>query len=171
MGCPRYRHRPVMSVPGLYDPTSIMNADQLSLAMREGWVKLAFYLLSFFYYLYGYRICSDSMAAIHALWDSSEDLNNDLSGALSLLSPACFTVVWVPGHAGITSNQLAHKCAREMNSRVPVVPWPYPPIAVEACFYKKTLRYKNLRHSFQTLPPPHPSLHCPNKYTQSHSTQ
>uniref|UniRef100_A0A131XGR2 Putative er vesicle integral membrane protein involved in establishing cell polarity n=1 Tax=Hyalomma excavatum TaxID=257692 RepID=A0A131XGR2_9ACAR len=49
----RYRHRPVMSVPGLYDPTSIMNADQLSLAMREGWVKLAFYLLSFFYYLYG----------------------------------------------------------------------------------------------------------------------
>ncbi|XP_077494041.1 protein cornichon [Amblyomma americanum] len=49
----RYRQRPVMSVPGLYDPTSIMNADQLSRAMREGWVKLAFYLLSFFYYLYG----------------------------------------------------------------------------------------------------------------------
>lgn len=49
----RYRQRPVMSVPGLYDPTSIMNAEQLSRAMREGWVKLAFYLLSFFYYLYG----------------------------------------------------------------------------------------------------------------------
>ncbi|XP_064487955.1 protein cornichon-like [Ornithodoros turicata] len=49
----RYRTRPVMSGPGLYDPTSIMNASQLSRAMKEGWVKLAFYLLSFFYYLYG----------------------------------------------------------------------------------------------------------------------
>ncbi|XP_064602573.1 protein cornichon homolog 1-like [Liolophura sinensis] len=48
----RYINRPVMSGPGLYDPTSIMNADELSRAMREGWVKLAFYLISFFYYLY-----------------------------------------------------------------------------------------------------------------------
>ncbi|XP_074657545.1 protein cornichon homolog 1-like [Tubulanus polymorphus] len=48
----RYMNRPVMSGPGLYDPTSIMNADQLSKAQREGWIKLAFYLLSFFYYLY-----------------------------------------------------------------------------------------------------------------------
>lgn len=48
-----YRKRPVMSGPGLYDPTTIMNADQLSKAQREGWIKLAFYLLSFFYYLYG----------------------------------------------------------------------------------------------------------------------
>ena len=45
-------HRPVMSGPGLYDPTTIMNADELSRAMKEGWCKLAFYLLSFFYYLY-----------------------------------------------------------------------------------------------------------------------
>jgi len=49
----RYINRPVMSSPGLYDPTSIMNADQLSRATREGWAKLGFYLLSFFYYLYG----------------------------------------------------------------------------------------------------------------------
>ncbi|CAH1405637.1 unnamed protein product [Nezara viridula] len=49
----RYRTRPVMSGPGLYDPTSIMNADVLTTCQREGWVKLAFYLLSFFYYLYG----------------------------------------------------------------------------------------------------------------------
>jgi len=49
----RYRTRPVMSGPGLYDPTSIMNADTLTKCQREGWVKLAFYLLSFFYYLYG----------------------------------------------------------------------------------------------------------------------
>ena len=50
----RYMHRPVMSGPGLYDPTSIMNADTLNKCQREGWVKLAFYLLAFFYYLYGY---------------------------------------------------------------------------------------------------------------------
>ncbi|KAJ8045436.1 Protein cornichon-like 1 [Holothuria leucospilota] len=48
----RYANRPVMSGPGLYDPTTIMNADVLSRCMREGWIKLAFYLLSFFYYLY-----------------------------------------------------------------------------------------------------------------------
>ncbi|XP_019764826.1 protein cornichon isoform X2 [Dendroctonus ponderosae] len=49
----RYRTRPVMSGVGIYDPTSIMNADQLTLSQREGWIKLAFYLISFFYYLYG----------------------------------------------------------------------------------------------------------------------
>lgn len=49
----RYKNRPVMSGPGLYDPTSIMNADTLSKCQREGWIKLAIYLLSFFYYLYG----------------------------------------------------------------------------------------------------------------------
>ncbi|GAB6018525.1 hypothetical protein CHUAL_000221 [Chamberlinius hualienensis] len=49
----RYRKRPLMSGHGLYDPTTIMNADELNKAQREGWIKLAFYLLSFFYYLYG----------------------------------------------------------------------------------------------------------------------
>nr|CAH7738981.1 unnamed protein product [Callosobruchus chinensis] len=52
----RYRTRPVMSGYGIYDPTSIMNADVLTRCQREGWIKLAFYLLSFFYYLYGYVI-------------------------------------------------------------------------------------------------------------------
>lgn len=53
--CPRSRYmsRPVMSGPGLYDPTTIMNADILAYCQKEGWCKLAFYLLSFFYYLYG----------------------------------------------------------------------------------------------------------------------
>lgn len=50
----RYMSRPVMSGPGLYDPTTIMNADILAFCQKEGWCKLAFYLLSFFYYLYGY---------------------------------------------------------------------------------------------------------------------
>lgn len=45
-----------MSQPGLYDPTTIMNADQLNKAVKEGWIKLAFYLISFFYYLYRYKI-------------------------------------------------------------------------------------------------------------------
>ena len=50
--CYRYMQRPVMSCPGLYDPTTIMNADELNRAQKEGWIKLGFYLISFFYYLY-----------------------------------------------------------------------------------------------------------------------
>ncbi|KAK2707428.1 protein cornichon-like [Artemia franciscana] len=51
--CYRYSKRPLMSSYGLYDPTNIMNADVLNACMREGWIKMIFYLLSFFYYLYG----------------------------------------------------------------------------------------------------------------------
>ncbi|XP_069049349.1 protein cornichon homolog 1 isoform X2 [Lepisosteus oculatus] len=40
----RYMSRPVMSGPGLYDPTTIMNADILAYCQKEGWCKLAFYL-------------------------------------------------------------------------------------------------------------------------------
>ena len=43
-----------MTGPGLYDPTNIMNSDTLSKAMKEGWIKLGVYLISFFYYLYGW---------------------------------------------------------------------------------------------------------------------
>ncbi|XP_053674832.1 protein cornichon [Anopheles nili] len=49
----RYANRPVMSGHGLYDPTSIMNTEVLRSCQREGWIKLAVYLISFFYYLYG----------------------------------------------------------------------------------------------------------------------
>lgn len=49
----RYVNRPVMTGPGLYDPTCIMNSDVLQHCQQEGWIKLAVYLLSFFYYLYG----------------------------------------------------------------------------------------------------------------------
>merc|ERR1711990_255425 len=49
----RYLNRPVMSSPGLYDPAAIMNSSVLDKCQREGWAKLAFYLLSFFYYIYG----------------------------------------------------------------------------------------------------------------------
>lgn len=45
-------NRPVMSGPGIYDPTTIMNFVQLQKVSREGWIKLGFYLISFFYYLY-----------------------------------------------------------------------------------------------------------------------
>uniref|UniRef100_A0A0N4Z8F1 Protein cornichon n=1 Tax=Parastrongyloides trichosuri TaxID=131310 RepID=A0A0N4Z8F1_PARTI len=48
----RYLTRPRMSTPGIYDPTTIMRANELRLAYREGWIKLGFYLISFFYYLY-----------------------------------------------------------------------------------------------------------------------
>lgn len=50
----RYKNRPVMTGPGLYDPTTVLSTDNLSKNMREGWIKLAIYLISFFYYIYGY---------------------------------------------------------------------------------------------------------------------
>lgn len=48
----KYRTRPLRSGFGIYDPTTIMNAQVLSLAQREGWIKLGFYMITFFYYLY-----------------------------------------------------------------------------------------------------------------------
>ncbi|GMT10524.1 hypothetical protein PFISCL1PPCAC_1821 [Pristionchus fissidentatus] len=48
-----YSKRPVMSGPGIYDPTTILNRVELNRCMKVSWVKLAFYLISFFYYLYG----------------------------------------------------------------------------------------------------------------------
>lgn len=40
-------------ISNIYDPTNIMNADQLSRASKEGWIKLFFNLFGFFYYIYG----------------------------------------------------------------------------------------------------------------------
>ncbi|VIO98494.1 Uncharacterized protein BM_BM6967 [Brugia malayi] len=48
----RYIQRPVMTGPGIYDPTTILNKNELQKALKEGWIKLGFYLISFFYYLY-----------------------------------------------------------------------------------------------------------------------
>ena len=48
-----------MSVPGLYDPTEVMNASVMSRCQKEGWIKLAFFLLCFFYYLYRWVIVND----------------------------------------------------------------------------------------------------------------
>lgn len=48
----RYWTRPIMSTAGIYDVTTIMNAQILSHCKHEGWSKLVFYLLLFFYYLY-----------------------------------------------------------------------------------------------------------------------
>uniref|UniRef100_A0A8D2QKK7 Uncharacterized protein n=1 Tax=Zosterops lateralis melanops TaxID=1220523 RepID=A0A8D2QKK7_ZOSLA len=51
-GVPRYFHRPADGSEGLFDAVSIMDADILGYCQKEAWCKLAFYLLSFFYYLY-----------------------------------------------------------------------------------------------------------------------
>ncbi|CAF0756834.1 unnamed protein product [Rotaria sp. Silwood1] len=48
----KFRTRTIMTGFGIYDPTTIMNAHILSLAQREGWIKLGFYMITFFYYLY-----------------------------------------------------------------------------------------------------------------------
>ncbi|CAL8402166.1 unnamed protein product [Boreogadus saida] len=45
-------HRPADGSEVMYDPVSVMNADILNYCQKEAWSKLAFYLLSFFYYLY-----------------------------------------------------------------------------------------------------------------------
>ena len=48
----KFRTRPMMNGYGIYDPTSIMKIRTLHLLKREGWIKLGFYLITFFYYLY-----------------------------------------------------------------------------------------------------------------------
>uniref|UniRef100_A0A670JRI0 Cornichon family AMPA receptor auxiliary protein 2 n=1 Tax=Podarcis muralis TaxID=64176 RepID=A0A670JRI0_PODMU len=48
----RYFHRPADGSEVMYDAVSIMNADILNYCQKESWCKLAFYLVSFFYYLY-----------------------------------------------------------------------------------------------------------------------
>lgn len=48
----RYFHCPADSSELAYDPPIVMNAATLSYCQKEAWCKLAFYLLSFFYYLY-----------------------------------------------------------------------------------------------------------------------
>lgn len=40
-------------ISNLYDPTTIMNSDQLAKATKEGWIKLFFNLFGFFFYIYG----------------------------------------------------------------------------------------------------------------------
>jgi hypothetical protein len=49
----RYSTRPAgMTRKGLFSPTTIMNSRNLKFSVYEGWFKLIFYLISFFYYLY-----------------------------------------------------------------------------------------------------------------------
>jgi len=48
----RYANRRLISGVGIYDATEIMNTSELNKCQREGWVKLAFFLISFFVYLY-----------------------------------------------------------------------------------------------------------------------
>lgn len=49
----RYVSRPVKSRSALYDPTNIISAGIQAYRQKEGWCKLDFYFLAFFYYLYG----------------------------------------------------------------------------------------------------------------------
>ena len=48
----RYIKRPTISGPGIYDPTEVMNRANTTLFMREGFVKIGFYVVSFLFYLY-----------------------------------------------------------------------------------------------------------------------
>lgn len=46
-----------MSVLGIYDPTAVMNGDEMDRNKREGFIKLALYLFNFFAGLLWY-VCS-----------------------------------------------------------------------------------------------------------------
>lgn len=109
-----------------------------------------------------YTIYTDSQAAIRALQQRKipPDLRSVLDEALRALNPSSVTVRWVPGHSGITGNELVHQLAREMQIRAPVIPWPSPPTSDDALIYKRSINfyYKQLRNSQQRLPRPHPNL-------------
>ena len=47
----KYKNRSIMSRPGLYNPTRIMNKRNLKYAFKEEICKAVFYFLSFIYYL------------------------------------------------------------------------------------------------------------------------
>ena len=49
----RYKNRPVLSYPGLYDPSTIMDGRNLKFAFNEGICKAVFYFASFAWYLGG----------------------------------------------------------------------------------------------------------------------
>eukprot|EP00042_Codosiga_hollandica_P021038 m.71155 g.71155 ORF g.71155 m.71155 type:complete len:55 (+) comp50166_c0_seq1:375-539(+) len=48
----RYINRPRMSRAGIYDEGEIFNREQMKKCQRELYIKLAFYLVSFFFFLY-----------------------------------------------------------------------------------------------------------------------
>ncbi|KAI3384001.1 hypothetical protein SNEBB_001791 [Seison nebaliae] len=48
----RYRDRPVMRGWGIYDPSQIFEPALQATEQKTHWIKLVFYLFSFFYYLY-----------------------------------------------------------------------------------------------------------------------
>eukprot|EP01147_Barroeca_monosierra_P007429 gene7429-9779_t len=48
----RYLNRPKISQPGIYDPTEMFNRSVMKQCMMESTVKLGFYMLTFFFYLY-----------------------------------------------------------------------------------------------------------------------
>eukprot|EP00794_Sanderia_malayensis_P020463 gene20463-22479_t len=60
----RYANRPLISGPGIYDATEIMNTSELNRCQREGWVKLAFFLISFFIYLYRSKMKSEKLKSL-----------------------------------------------------------------------------------------------------------
>ncbi|RDD40240.1 Protein cornichon-like protein 1 [Trichoplax sp. H2] len=63
----RYANRPFMTGPGLYDPTTVMNSTELAKHQKEGWAKLIFFILCFFYYLYRQDDLCTSFAKLYFL--------------------------------------------------------------------------------------------------------
>ncbi|XP_059731498.1 protein cornichon homolog 3 isoform X6 [Bos taurus] len=80
----RYFHCPADSSELAYDPPVVMNADTLSYCQKEAWCKLAFYLLSFFYYLYWVQK-TQKRCIYNSFWNNSA-LEHDLHFS-ELLTP------------------------------------------------------------------------------------
>eukprot|EP00730_Choanoeca_flexa_P003657 TRINITY_DN11469_c0_g2_i2.p2 TRINITY_DN11469_c0_g2~~TRINITY_DN11469_c0_g2_i2.p2 ORF type:complete len:162 (+),score=22.91 TRINITY_DN11469_c0_g2_i2:2630-3115(+) len=62
----RYLNRPQMSKPGIYDPTVMFDRNEMNRDTYEAAIKLAFYMLTFFYFLYRmmFALLSDEKRAL-----------------------------------------------------------------------------------------------------------
>ncbi|MXQ81980.1 hypothetical protein E5288_WYG005003 [Bos mutus] len=110
----RYFHCPADSSELAYDPPVVMNADTLSYCQKEAWCKLAFYLLSFFYYLYWVLPSLLNLTS----WCSSELLTDPvshISGAPSSLDPGLVVSTGLSVQAILTGTE-GDPCARRAAS-------------------------------------------------------
>ncbi|KAH7966945.1 hypothetical protein HPB49_020863 [Dermacentor silvarum] len=108
-----------------------------------------------------YRICSDSMAAIRALRDNrlADNLHDDLSDALSLLSPA---LTLPPPHPRLSTAQVRTLRAIQLNTLItPAHLYLYRYRSDPSCPNCPST-YANVEHIFFSCPAALQSSHYPN---------
>ncbi|KAH7950219.1 hypothetical protein HPB49_021139 [Dermacentor silvarum] len=109
-----------------------------------------------------YTIYSDSQAAIHHIQNRTlpYSLQKEVERVVSALPPSTVFLRWVPGRSGIDGNELAHKLARDVSNRAPLIPWPKPSEDGGRLTLRRTIKevYLKLRLDKRLYPPPDPSL-------------